>query len=106
MNTPIKTDSRMDKVLKKALKDPEFLQEILPTYISFSGYGNIKPYQHYFISIKEICKKWQRVNKMAVVARYLTEAHIQFCLGKTDNCVKVISKLNSKHDLKFNARFL
>ena len=102
MNTPIKTDSQMDKVLKKALKDPEFLQEILPTFTSFSDYGNIKPYQHYLIPIKEICKKWQRTNKMAVVARYLTEAHIQFCLGKMDNCIKVFSKLDSKRDLKFN----
>jgi hypothetical protein len=93
---------RMDKVLKSAGLNSDHLTEILPEFQSFTNYGNILPYVHYRKQINEICDKWQDSDRMANIVKVLTDAYIQFCLGKLDSAFELVSDLSEKQDLSIN----
>ena len=99
----MKTDPRMESILKKASKDPEFLTEIIPVFQSFANYGDIKPYQHYLPQIIEVCKKWEGKNKMAEIIPELSKSYVQFCFGQYEKAKQLVLSLKSKHDLNIDA---
>jgi len=98
----MKKVERMEKVLRNSESNPDYLTDILPEFQSFTNYGNILPYAHYQNWINEVCDKWQDSNRMAIIIKVLTDAYIQFCLGKHDRALELITDLSEKHDLSIN----
>lgn len=98
----MKKVASMDKVLRNSESNANYLTHILPEFQSFSGYGKILPYVHYQVRINDICDKWQDSDRMAIIIKVLTDAYIQFCSGKLDRALELVSDLSETHDLSIN----
>ena len=98
----MKKVASMDEVLRNSESNSDHLTDILPEFQSFTNYGNILPYAHFQNRINDICDKWQDSNRMANIIKVLTDAYIQFCLGKLDRALELVSDLSEKQDLSTN----